>query len=235
MSVTRSAPTDAGRQSRIAVHLHEVQIRELRAQGVQVAQVCRRFEHPRFCELAALAFLPLQELQHPVQIGLGRGEVLVVDPGPVHRQMCAGLRNVRQERVGEEHDLLFGSDAHKSATLRLDDMHLRTHKWTALGAYARSKLAVMLWGLELDRRLRAAHSPVVTHLTHPGFVASNLSHVSDRPLLAVAHRTIKAQPAWSRTTSTPGQRRRSTASPSPSRPAAMSASTARSAFTEDPS
>ncbi len=50
----------------------------------------------------------------------------------------------------------------------------------------------MLWGLELDRRLRAAHSPVVTHLTHPGFVASNLSHVSDRPLLAVAHRTIKA-------------------------------------------
>ena len=49
-----------------------------------------------------------------------------------------------------------GSDAHQSATLRLDDMHLRTHKWTALGAYARSKLAVMLWGLELDRRLRAA-------------------------------------------------------------------------------
>ena len=85
-----------------------------------------------------------------------------------------------------------GSDAHKSATLRLDDMHLRHHKWTAMGAYARSKLAVMLWGLELDRRLRAAGSPVVTQLTHPGWVASNLSHVSDSPLMSVAHKVVKA-------------------------------------------
>ena len=60
-----------------------------------------------------------------------------------------------------------GSDAHRSATLRLDDMHLRTHKWTRLGAYAQSKLAVMLWGLELDRRLRAAGSPVVTNSPTP--------------------------------------------------------------------
>ena len=100
------------------------------------------------------------------------------------------LTNLLFERVRSQ-IINVGSDAHKSATLRLDDMHLRTHKWTALGAYARSKLAVMLWGLELDRRLRAAQSPVVTHLTHPGFVASNLSHVSDRPLMAVAHRAIK--------------------------------------------
>ena len=68
-----------------------------------------------------------------------------------------------------------GSDAHTSATFRLDDMHLRTSKWTAMGSYARSKLAVMLWGLDLDRRLRAAGSPVVSQLTHPGWVASNLS------------------------------------------------------------
>lgn len=85
-----------------------------------------------------------------------------------------------------------GSEAHKSAKLRLDDMHLRTHKWTVMGAYARSKLAVMLWGLELDRRLRAAHSPIVTQLTHPGWVASNLSHVSDSPVMATADRVVKA-------------------------------------------
>jgi NAD(P)-dependent dehydrogenase (short-subunit alcohol dehydrogenase family) len=83
-----------------------------------------------------------------------------------------------------------GSDAHKSATLRLDDMHLRTNKWTVIGAYGRSKLAVMLWGLELDRRLRAAKSPVVTQLTHPGWVASNLSRLSDKPLMALAHRVV---------------------------------------------
>lgn len=85
-----------------------------------------------------------------------------------------------------------GSDAHRSATLRLDDLHLRRHKWTRLGAYAQSKLTVMLWGLELDRRLRAAGSPIVTQLTHPGWVASNLSHVGDSPLMAVAHKAVKA-------------------------------------------
>ena len=85
-----------------------------------------------------------------------------------------------------------GSDAHKSATLRLDDMHLRSHRWAAYPAYGRSKLAVMLWGLELDRRLRASKSPVTSQLTHPGWVSSNLSHVSDKPLMAGFHRAVTA-------------------------------------------
>lgn len=84
-----------------------------------------------------------------------------------------------------------GSDAHRSATLRLDDLHLRRHKWTRLGAYAQSKLTVMLWGLELDRRLREAKSPLVTQLTHPGWVASNLSNVGESRLQSLAHRGVK--------------------------------------------
>jgi NAD(P)-dependent dehydrogenase (short-subunit alcohol dehydrogenase family) len=96
------------------------------------------------------------------------------------------FRRVRSQIIN------VGSEAHKSAKLRLDDMHLRSHRWTAVGAYARSKLAVMLWGLELDRRLRAAHSPVVTQLTHPGWVSSNLSHLSDKPLMAAADRVVRA-------------------------------------------
>jgi NAD(P)-dependent dehydrogenase (short-subunit alcohol dehydrogenase family) len=85
-----------------------------------------------------------------------------------------------------------GSDAHKAATLRLDDMHLRTHSWAAYPAYARSKLAVMLWGLELDRRLRAAKSPVIAQLTHPGWVSSNLSNVSDTRVMAGFHKVVAA-------------------------------------------
>jgi NAD(P)-dependent dehydrogenase (short-subunit alcohol dehydrogenase family) len=85
-----------------------------------------------------------------------------------------------------------GSDAHKSATLAFDDPHLRTRKWSSFPAYGRSKLAVMLWGLELDRRLRAADSPVTTYLTHPGWVASNLSNVSDRALMSAFHGVVKA-------------------------------------------
>jgi NAD(P)-dependent dehydrogenase (short-subunit alcohol dehydrogenase family) len=84
-----------------------------------------------------------------------------------------------------------GSHAHRTAELRLDDMHLRTGKWTSMGAYRRSKLAVMLWGLELDRRLRAANSPVISQLTHPGWVASNISSVSDKPVLAAADKVVR--------------------------------------------
>ena len=100
------------------------------------------------------------------------------------------LTNLMLPRVRSQ-VILVGSDAHRSATLRLDDMHLRTTRWTPMGAYARSKLALMMWGLELDRRLRAAGSNVIAQLTHPGWVASNLSHVSDSPLMSLAHKSIK--------------------------------------------
>ena len=85
-----------------------------------------------------------------------------------------------------------GSDAHRTATIAFDDPHLRLRKWSALSGYGRSKLAVMLWGLELDRRLRVADSPVSTFLTHPGWVASNLSNVSDDRLMAAFHTVVQA-------------------------------------------
>lgn len=101
------------------------------------------------------------------------------------------LTNLLFERVRSK-IINVGSDAHKSATLRLDDMYLESHKWTVMGAYNRSKLLVMLWGLELDRRLRELGSPVKTYLTHPGWVGSNLSNVSDAPTMLVVHRAVQA-------------------------------------------
>ncbi|OBI82742.1 SDR family NAD(P)-dependent oxidoreductase [Mycobacterium sp. E740] len=100
------------------------------------------------------------------------------------------LTNLMFGRVREK-IINVGSDAHKSATIDLSDPHLRTGKWSAFPAYARSKLAVMLWGLELDRRLRRAGSPITSFLTHPGWVASNLSNVSERPLMAAFHSVVK--------------------------------------------
>jgi NAD(P)-dependent dehydrogenase (short-subunit alcohol dehydrogenase family) len=101
------------------------------------------------------------------------------------------LTNLIFDRVRSQ-IINVGSDAHKSATLRIDDPHLRTHKFSPIPAYARSKLAVMLWGLELDRRLRAAGSPITTQLTHPGWVASNLSNVSDKVVMSAFHSVAKA-------------------------------------------
>jgi NAD(P)-dependent dehydrogenase (short-subunit alcohol dehydrogenase family) len=85
-----------------------------------------------------------------------------------------------------------GSDAHKSATLALDDPHLRVRKWSAFPAYGRSKLAVMLWGLELDRRLRDSGSPITSQLTHPGWVASDISNVSQTRVMAAFHAVVKS-------------------------------------------
>ncbi|MCB0944015.1 MAG: dehydrogenase, partial [Mycobacterium sp.] len=41
-------------------------------------------------------------------------------------------------------------------------------------------------------RLRAAGSPVTSFLTHPGWVASNLSNVSDQRVMAAFHAAVKA-------------------------------------------
>jgi NAD(P)-dependent dehydrogenase (short-subunit alcohol dehydrogenase family) len=101
------------------------------------------------------------------------------------------LTNLLLSRVRSQ-IINVGSNAERSATLRLDDMHLRQHKWTAMGSYQRSKLGVMLWGLELDRRLRAAGSQVVSHLTHPGWVASNISGGGDSRVKALADKVVKA-------------------------------------------
>jgi NAD(P)-dependent dehydrogenase (short-subunit alcohol dehydrogenase family) len=101
------------------------------------------------------------------------------------------LTNLLFDRVRSQ-IINVASDAHKSAAFALDDPHLRDQKWSAYPAYGRSKLAVMLWGLELDRRLRAAGSPITSYLTHPGWVASNLSNVSDTRVMSAFHSVVKA-------------------------------------------
>jgi NAD(P)-dependent dehydrogenase (short-subunit alcohol dehydrogenase family) len=101
------------------------------------------------------------------------------------------LTNLLFDRVRSK-VINVGSDAHKMSSIAFDDPHLRSRRWSAFPAYGRSKLAVMLWGLELDRRLRTAGSAVTTYLTHPGFVASNLANVSDTPIMSAFHSVVKS-------------------------------------------
>lgn len=51
--------------------------------------------------------------------------------------------------------------------------------------YDQSKSASVLFGLELDRRLRAAGSPVRSLLAHPGITATNLQHTGPAGLFRV--------------------------------------------------
>lgn len=62
------------------------------------------------------------------------------------------------------------SDAHRQATLDFDDLQTRHYGVGGFRAYARSKLANVLFTYELDRR--RGQTPVTVNALHPGFVAS---------------------------------------------------------------
>nr|WP_221379016.1 oxidoreductase [Actinoplanes polyasparticus] len=68
----------------------------------------------------------------------------------------------------------LSSITHKRAHLDFDDL-MSEHGYSASPAYGRSKLATTVFGLELDRRLRAAGSPIRSVLAHPGLTRTNLT------------------------------------------------------------
>ncbi|AGZ42905.1 oxidoreductase [Actinoplanes friuliensis] len=68
----------------------------------------------------------------------------------------------------------LSSVTHKNAHLDFDDLMSR-RDFAAARAYGASKLATTVFGVELDRRLRAAGSPVLSVLAHPGISRSNLT------------------------------------------------------------
>lgn len=67
----------------------------------------------------------------------------------------------------------LSSTAHRSGRLHFDDIN-GEHGYSPWGFYCQSKFANTVFGLELDRRLRAASSPVKSILAHPGYSATNL-------------------------------------------------------------
>lgn len=68
----------------------------------------------------------------------------------------------------------LSSLSHKKAHLDFDDLMLEK-TWDASAAYGASKLANTVFGIELDRRLRAAGSSIVSTIAHPGVSRSNLT------------------------------------------------------------
>lgn len=67
----------------------------------------------------------------------------------------------------------LSSNAHKFGRINFDNLNgeRRYFRWNA---YGQSKLANLLFALELDRRLRASGSTVKSLAAHPGYSATNL-------------------------------------------------------------
>ena len=68
----------------------------------------------------------------------------------------------------------LASNVHKRGSIHLDDL-MGERRYSPWGAYAQSKLANLLFTLELERRLDAAGLPVAAYAAHPGYAATNLT------------------------------------------------------------
>ncbi len=72
----------------------------------------------------------------------------------------------------------IASIAHKRGQLNFDDLQ-STKTYSPMKAYQQSKLADLIFAFELDRRLRAANSRVMSVAAHPGVANTNLFQVGD--------------------------------------------------------
>ena len=72
------------------------------------------------------------------------------------------------------------SNAHRGGSISLDDLNWRRRRYQRWAAYQQSKLANLLFTLELERRLTAAGSPIRSLAAHPGYAATNLQFRSER-------------------------------------------------------
>ncbi len=92
-----------------------------------------------------------------------------------------------------ERVVTVSSFAHRYGRIDFDDLNSerRYGRWTA---YCQSKLANLLFTLELQRRLQAAGARVSAHAAHPGYAATNLQgHTTnplDRIVMGITNRAI---------------------------------------------
>lgn len=90
------------------------------------------------------------------------------------------------------------SIAHRTGSLDFDDPML-TNSYSPTKAYSQSKLANIVFGMELARRLEAAGSPVIAVTTHPGYSATNLQSTGPRgillPIYKFTNRFLAMDPA----------------------------------------
>lgn len=74
------------------------------------------------------------------------------------------------------------SGAHRGGSISLDDLNWQRRTYRRWGAYQQSKLANLLFTLELQRRLTEVGSTVRALAAHPGYAATNLQFRSESRL-----------------------------------------------------
>lgn len=86
----------------------------------------------------------------------------------------------------------LSSTLHAYGSINFDDLNSE-RGYSRYGAYFQAKLAVLLFGLELDRRARKAGSCLTSVIAHPGYAATSLQSagIGIAPLRAVVNASNK--------------------------------------------
>jgi NAD(P)-dependent dehydrogenase (short-subunit alcohol dehydrogenase family) len=84
-----------------------------------------------------------------------------------------GLLLDRLARSQDGRVVTVSSNLHKRGRIHFDDLH-GEHDYGRTKYYAQSKLANVVFALELNRRLRANSIPIRSVLAHPGYASTNL-------------------------------------------------------------
>jgi NAD(P)-dependent dehydrogenase (short-subunit alcohol dehydrogenase family) len=92
--------------------------------------------------------------------------------------LMPALEQAADEAPDRPRIVTLASIAHKRGQLNFDDLQ-STRTYSPMKAYQQSKLADLIFAFELDRRLRAANSRVMSVAAHPGVANTNLFHAGD--------------------------------------------------------
>ena len=95
-----------------------------------------------------------------------------------------GLLLERLGRAEAARVVTLTSLEHKSGHLDFDDLQAE-RDYGRRKAYRQSKLANAIFGLELDRRLRAAGSPIASVLAHPGYASTGIQSAAPKAMKAL--------------------------------------------------
>jgi NAD(P)-dependent dehydrogenase (short-subunit alcohol dehydrogenase family) len=95
------------------------------------------------------------------------------------------LTNLLLEQVTDR-VVTVASGAHRGGSIRLDDLNWEHGRYNRWRAYGQSKLANLLFTLELQRRLADAGSELRAVAAHPGYARTNLQHHSE----SILHRGV---------------------------------------------